>query len=191
MYLHDSTSQTKLLTDSQKGRGMVYKPSHRILELEIAVVLVLTKMKYFMVTVLTVSAAMVCIGHAGASKATQVKKRQVALPPEQNQELCDGAEFQRRSDVLHCSNASIGQQRLNVYAECGDNGQALRIEQECGRNETGGFCFELRNNSTLTSLASQIPSTASDQFFHVHHAVLSAAAHYSSSEKALDVVLTT
>ena len=163
MYLYDSTSQTKLLTDSQRGRGTVYKQSHGILELEIAVVLVLRKMKYFMVTVLAVTAAMVCIGHG--SKATQLKKRQVPLPPEQNQEVCDGAEFQRRSDVLHCSNASIGQQRLNVYAECGDNGQALRIEQECGRNETGGFCFELRNNSTLTSLASRIPSNCFRSIF--------------------------
>ena len=125
----------------------------------------MTKMKYFMVTVLAVSAAMVCIGHAGGSKATQLKKRQVPLPPEQNQEVCDGAEFQRRSDVLHCSNASVGQQRLNVYAECGDNGQALRIEQECGRNETGGFCFELRNNFTLTSLARRIPSDCSRSIF--------------------------
>ena len=158
MYLHDSTPQAKLLTGSQKGRGMVYKQSHRILELETAVVLILAKMKYFVVTVLVMFAAMLCIGHADGSKAMQVKKRQVPLPPEQSQEVCDGAEFQRRSDVLHCSNASVGQQRLNVHAECGDNGQALMIEQECGHNETGGFCFELRNNSTLNSLARLIPS---------------------------------
>jgi len=54
-------------------------------------------------------------------------------------------------------NAAIGQQLMNVFATCGFNDEALRKEQECGRlNETGRFCYELKENSTLIGFANSV-----------------------------------
>ena len=117
-------------------------------------------MKCFVAIALIVLLAVFCISHVDGSRASEVKsieKRQVPLPPERNQ-TCSFTELQRRNDSLRCGNPSVGQQLLDVFAECGHNNEALRKEQECGRNETGGFCYELRFNSTLTQLASSVVS---------------------------------
>ena len=119
-----------------------------------------TKMKCFVVTALIVLVVVFCISHVDGSNLSNVKsveKRQVPLPPVRNiEESCSITELQRRNGTLECSNPSVGQQLLDVYAECGHNDLALREEQKCGRNETGGFCYELSSNSTLTQLARSI-----------------------------------
>ena len=111
-------------------------------------------------TALIVLAAVFCISHVDGSRASEVKsiqKRQVPLPPVRNlEESCSDARLQRRNDTLICENPSIGQQLLDVYAGCGRNGLALREEQRCGRNEAGGFCYELSSNSTLTQRARSV-----------------------------------
>ena len=103
-------------------------------------------------TALIVLAAVICISHVDGSRASEVKsieKRQVPLPPVRNlEEPCSDTELQSRNDALACENVSIGQQLLDVYAGCGRDDLALREEQKCGRNETGGFCYELRFNIT-------------------------------------------
>ena len=71
---------------------------------------------------------------------------------------CSSTELQRRNDALGCDSPSIGQQLLDVYAGCRRNDLALREEQRCGRNEAGGFCYELSSNSTLTQRASSVVS---------------------------------
>ena len=117
------------------------------------------KMKKFLVEALVMFTA---VPYIDGSRAQSVHKRQVPLPPVRNEEeLCSDTELQSRNDSLRCSNASVGQQLLDVFAECGYNGEALRKKQECGRNETGGFCYELRNNSTLTELAQRVYSACS------------------------------
>ena len=113
-------------------------------------------------TALIVLAAVFCVSHVDGSRASEVKsieKRQVPLPPVRNlEESCSDARLQRRNDTLICENSSVGQQLLDVYAGCGSNDLALREEQKCGRNEAGGFCYELRSNTTLTQLASSVVS---------------------------------
>ena len=117
-------------------------------------------MKCFVVTALIVLAAVFCISHVGGSRASEVKsvqKRQVPLPPVINlEEPCSNTELQHRNDTLGCDSPSIGQQLLDVYAGCGRNDLALREEQRCGRNETGGFCYELSSNNTLTRDAGSV-----------------------------------
>ena len=117
-------------------------------------------MKSFVATALIVLAAVFCISHVDGSRVSSVRsveKRQVPLPPVRNlEEPCSSAELQRRNDNLRCENSSVGQQLLEVYTGCGRNDLALREEQKCGRNETGGFCYELSSNNTLTQLASTI-----------------------------------
>ena len=113
------------------------------------------KMKKFLVEALVVFTTVLFDG----SRAESVHKRQLPLPPVRN--VCSDTELQSRNDSLRCSNASVGQQLLDVFAECGYNGEALRKKQECGRNEAGGFCYELRNNSTLTELAQRVYSACS------------------------------
>ena len=119
-------------------------------------------MKCFVATTLIVLATVFCISHVDGSSVSNVKsvqKRQVPLPPVRNlEEPCSNTELQRRYDALRCSNSSIGQQLLDVYAGCGSNDLALRVEQKCGRNEAGGFCYELRFNNTLTQRASSVVS---------------------------------
>ena len=117
-------------------------------------------MKCFVATPLIVLAAVFCISHVDGSSVSNVKsveKRQVPLPPVRNiEESCSITELQRRNGTLACENPSVGQQLLDVYAECGHNGLALREEQRCGRNEAGGFCYELSSNSTLTQRARSV-----------------------------------
>ena len=116
------------------------------------------KMKSLVATALIVLAVVFCISHVDGSSVNNVKsvqKRQVSLPPVRNQ-TCSLTELQRRNNSLRCSNPSVGQQLLDVFAECGHYNEALRKEQECGRNETGGYCYELRFNTTLTRLASSV-----------------------------------
>ena len=123
-------------------------------------------MQCFVAAALVVLAAVFCISHVDGSRASEVKsveKRQVSLPPERNQP-CSLTELQRRNVSLQCSNASVGQQLLDVFAECGHNNEALRKEQECGRNETGGFCYELRSNTTITGLVSSVRSNCFSSF---------------------------
>ena len=119
-------------------------------------------MKCFVATALIVLVAVFCISHVDGNSVSNVKsvqKRQVPLPPVRNlDEPCSNTELQRRNDALRCSNSSIGQQLLDVYAGCSRNDLALREEQKCGRNETGGFCYELQFNNTLTLLASSVVS---------------------------------
>ena len=119
-------------------------------------------MKSFVATALIVLAAVFCISHVDGSRVSSVRsveKRQVPLPPVRNlEEPCSSAELQRRNDNLRCENSSVGQQLLDVYTGCRRNDLALREEQKCGRNETGGFCYELSSNNTLTQLASTIIS---------------------------------
>ena len=115
-------------------------------------------MKSFVATVLVVLAAVFCISHVDGSSASEVKsieKRQVPLPPGNT---CTSTELQRRNDSLRCSNASVGQQLLDVFAECGHTNEALRKEQECGRNPRGTFCYELRYNTAVTGLVSSVDS---------------------------------
>ena len=113
-------------------------------------------------TALIVLATVFCISHVDGSRASNVnsvEKRQVPLPPVRNlDEPCSNTELQRRNDALACENVSIGQQLLDVYAGCGRNDLALSEEQKCGRNETGGFCYELRFNTTLSQRASSVVS---------------------------------
>ena len=119
-------------------------------------------MKSFVATALIVLAAVFCISHVDGSRVSSVRsveKRQVPLPPVRNlEEPCSSAELQRRNDNLRCENSLVGQQLLDVYTGCGRNDLALREEQKCGRNKTGGFCFELNYNTTLTQLASSVVS---------------------------------
>ena len=104
-------------------------------------------------------AVALCISYIDGSKdseVTSVEKRQVPLPPERvsnQEEPCNSTELQRRNGLLQCMNVSIGQQLLDVFAGCGDNGTAMRIEGECGLNEMGNYCIELIGNSTLNSFA--------------------------------------
>ena len=104
-------------------------------------------------------AAALCISYIDGSKDSEVmsvEKRQVPLPPERvsnQEEPCNSTELQRRNGLLQCMNVSIGQQLLDVFAGCGDNGTAMRIEGECGLNEMGNYCIELIGNSTLNSFA--------------------------------------
>ena len=117
-------------------------------------------MKCFGVTALIVLATVFCISHVDGSRASEVKsvqKRQVPLPPERNQ-TCSPTELQRRNDSLRCSNASVGQQLLDVFAECGHNNEALRKEQECGRSARGGFCYELKYDTAVTGLVNSVVS---------------------------------
>ena len=119
-------------------------------------------MKCLVATALIVLVVVFCISHVDGSSVSNVKsvqKRQVPLPPVRNlDEPCSNTELQRRNDALRCENSSVGQQLLDVYAGCGRNDLALREEQKCGRNDTGGFCYELRFNNTLTQLASSVVS---------------------------------
>ena len=119
-------------------------------------------MKCFVATILVVFAAVLCISHVDGSRDSEVKsveKRQVPLPPVRIiDEPCDSTELQRRNNSLRCSNASIGQQLLDVFAGCGFNDEALRKEQECGRDEMGEFCDEIRNFTVLNTLARNIIS---------------------------------
>ena len=119
-------------------------------------------MKCFVATILIVLATVIFISHVDGSSVSSVKsvqKRQVPLPPVRNlEEPCSNTELQRRYDALRCSNSSVGQQLLDVYVGCGSNDLALRVEQKCGRNEAGGFCYELRFNNTLTQRASSVVS---------------------------------
>ena len=117
-------------------------------------------------TALIVLAAVFCISHVDGSRASEVKsvqKRQVPLPPERNQ-TCSSTELQRRNDSLRCTNASVGQQLLDVFAECGHNNEALRKEQECGRSERGGFCYDLSSNTNVSDLVSSIVSNCFSSF---------------------------
>ena len=118
-------------------------------------------MKCFVATALIVLAAVFCISHVDGSSVSNVKsveKRQVSLPPVRNlEEPCSNTELQRRNDALRCSNPSIGQQLLDMYAGCGRNDLALREEQRCSRNETGGFCYGLDSN-TVTGFVNSIIS---------------------------------
>ena len=110
-------------------------------------------MRCFVVTALVVFAAVFCIDGNKASEVKSVEKRQVPLPPDGNQETCSDIELQRRNDSLRCSNASIGQQLLDVFAGCGYNDEALRKEQECVNNDAmEGFCYELQFFSNFTAL---------------------------------------
>ena len=123
-------------------------------------------MKCFVATALIVLAAVFCISHVDGSRASEVKsieKRQVPLPPERVS-TCTFTELQRRNDSLRCSNTSVGQQLLDVFAECGHNNEALRKEQECGRSARGGFCYELRSNITITGLVSSVRSNCFSSF---------------------------
>ena len=119
-------------------------------------------MKCFVATALIVLAAVFCISHVDGSRTSEVKsieKRQVPLPPVRSlDEPCSNTELQRRYDALRCENSSVGQQLLDMFAGCGSNDLALREEQKCGRNEAGGYCYELRFNTTLTQLASSVVS---------------------------------
>lgn len=123
-------------------------------------------MRCFVATTLVVFAAVLCISHVDGSRDSEVKsveKRQVPLPPERvfssQDEPCDSTELQRRNNSLRCSNVSVGQQLLDVFAGCGFNDEALRKEQECGRDEMGTFCNEMENlNFTVNSLAQNIVS---------------------------------
>ena len=117
-------------------------------------------MKCFVATALIVLAVVFCISHVDGNSVSNVKsvqKRQVPLPPVRNQ-TCSSTELQRRNDALACENVSVGQQLLDMYSGCGRNDLALSEEQKCGRNETGGFCYELRFNNTLTQFASSVAS---------------------------------
>ena len=117
-------------------------------------------------TALIVLAAVFCVSHVDGSRASEVKsieKRQVPLPPERVS-TCTFTELQRRNDSLRCSNASVGQQLLDVFAECGHTNEALRKEQECGHNETGGFCYELRYDSSVTSRVDWVVRYCSTRF---------------------------
>ena len=117
-------------------------------------------MKSFVVTALIVLATVFCISHVDGSRASEVKsieKRQVPLLPVRNQ-TCTFTELQRRNDSLRCSNASVGQQLLDVFAECGHNNEALRKEQECGRSARGGFCYELKYDTAVTGLVDSVVS---------------------------------
>ena len=120
------------------------------------------KMRCFVATILVVFAAVLCISHVDGSRDSEVKsveKRQVPLPPERvfssQDKPCDSTELQRRNNSLRCSNVSVGQQLLDVFAGCGFNDEALRKEQECGRDEMGTFCNEI-TNFTVISLARNI-----------------------------------
>ena len=117
-------------------------------------------MRCFVATILVVFAAVLCVSHVDGSRSSEVKsveKRQVPLPPGRifyNQEgPCNSTELQRRNDIVRCSNASVGQQLLDVLAGCGYNREAMRTEEECGRDEMGRFCIEFRRNRTLNNLA--------------------------------------
>ena len=116
-------------------------------------------MKCFVATALIVLVVVFCISHVDGNSVGEVKsveKHQVPLPPVRNQ-TCSSTELQRRNNSLRCSNPSVGQQLLDVFAECRHYNEALRKEHECGHNE-GGFCYELRFNNTLTQLASSVVS---------------------------------
>ena len=119
-------------------------------------------MKCFVATALIVLAAVFCVSHVNGSRVSEVnsvQKRQVPLPPVRNLEYpCSDTALQRRNDSLRCENPSIGQQLLDVYTGCRRNDLALREEQKCGRNEAGGFCYELSFNTTLTQRASSVVS---------------------------------
>ena len=115
-------------------------------------------MKCFVATTLIVLAAVFCISHVDGSSVSEVKsveKRQVSLPPERIS-TCSRTELQRRNDSLRCSNVSVGQQLLDVFAECGYNNEALRNEQECGRSARGRFCYELTYNTTVSGYVDSI-----------------------------------
>ena len=117
-------------------------------------------MKSFVATVLVVLAAVFCISRVDGSRVSSVRsvaKRQVPLPPVRVS-ICSNTELQRRNDSLRCSNASVGQQLLDVFTECGHTNEALRKEQECGRNARGGFCYELNSNTTVTGLVNSVRS---------------------------------
>ena len=123
-------------------------------------------MKCFVATALIVLAAVFCISHVDGSRTSEVKsvqKRQVPLPPVRNQ-TCSLTELQRRNDSLRCGNPSVGQQLLNVFAECGHNNEALRKEQECGRSERGGFCYELKYDTAVTGLVNSVVSNCFSSF---------------------------
>ena len=116
-------------------------------------------MKCFVATALIVLATVFCISHVDGSRASEVKsieKRQVPLPPVRVS--CSPTELQRRNDSLRCSNTSVGQQLLDVFAECGHYNEALREEQECGRSERGGFCYEFTHDTTVSDLVDLIIS---------------------------------
>ena len=119
-------------------------------------------MQSFVATTLIVLAAVFFISHVDGSRTSEMKsvqKRQVPLPPVRNiEEPCSSTELQRRNDAFRCSNPSVGQQLLDMYAGCGRNDLALREEQKCGRNETGGFCYGLDSNTTVTGLVNSIMS---------------------------------
>ena len=124
-------------------------------------------MKSFVATALIVLAAVFCISHVDGSRVSSVRsveKRQVPLPPVRVS-ICSNTELQRRNDSLRCSNASVGQQLLDVFAECGHTNEALRKEQECGRNPRGGFCYELRNDTAVTRLVSSVVSNCFSSSF--------------------------
>ena len=117
-------------------------------------------MKSIVATALIVLAAVFCISHVDGSRVSSlrsVEKCQVPLPPERVS-TCSNTELQRRNDSLRCSNASVGQQLLAVFAECGHTNEALRKEQECGRNPRGGFCYELNSTTTVTELVRSVVS---------------------------------
>ena len=127
-------------------------------------------MKCFVATTLIVLAAVFCISHVDGSSVSEVKsveKRQVPLPLERIS-TCTLTELQRRNESLRCNNVSVGQQLLDVFAECGYNNEALQNEQECGRSERGGFCYELKSNTNVSNLVNSVnsncPSTRSCRF---------------------------
>ena len=126
-------------------------------------------MKLFVATVLVVLAAVFCISHVDGGRVSSVRsveKRQVPLPPVRVS-ICSETELQRRNDSLRCSNASVGQQLLDVFAECGHSNEALRKEQECGRSARGGFCYELNSNATVTELVRSVVSNCNRFFCRV------------------------
>ena len=43
-----------------------------------------------------------------------------------------------------------------MFAECGHTNEALRKEQECGRNARGGFCYELKYDAAVTELVNSV-----------------------------------
>ena len=115
-------------------------------------------MRCFVATMLVLLATVFCSTiTVGCSSVGSIEKRQIPLPAERSpDEPCTSTELQRRNDSLRCNNAAIGQQLLDVFASCGFNNEAQRKEEECGRNETGGFCYEQTENNTLTQFANSV-----------------------------------
>ena len=105
---------------------------------------------------LIVIAAVFCC--VGCSSVGSTEKCQVPLPAIPD-EPCTFTELQCCNHSLWSINATIGQQLLDVFASCGFNDEAQLREEKCGRNETGRFRYELRENSTLTGFAKLVASS--------------------------------